>query len=486
MVSMDDPSTTTLDITSSPRVRVPTFRRRGYGGEWRVGDFGYCTELGTFSFSQNVQDFLGPEDERLDFPLREVALNAESPIAKGSFTVTSAAVDAGPPVPGGATFAVNYSSQSQGGALLATTSDALRFAVTHQGIGVDYFKRYFKTVLEEDARAGHCPNGKRELCMIIGVVKTFGWLRAVFGQCGGSFGINVGAHPAGFQVGRDYGAISGVHVQHGPRVQRSGVLGSDVGDQTLFITRIMCKHAGITQLGCLKGGGESGWPSPADPADESMESVFCDGSNETGCDPLSVLLEAMLTLRPAAEFAIASDIDLCTLCEKSNWSLKSGEWNVQKAVKLLQGCGDCINEEAVGLTLRFSTHSSESVLEGIDLQTVTHEGGNHLPISFTNVKQPDDAEEPSVVGEYGDNQGMTEGGAALSFAGDCEDNAFLSTVVLGGRHDKASMPRDTPQFHGDSQLLESENESIRLHELPTASDIGDDLLQSSLLLKFLM
>ncbi|KAH8921846.1 hypothetical protein BT69DRAFT_1351345 [Atractiella rhizophila] len=369
MVSMEDASTSPALIHGTPREKS---RQKGKGGEWRIGDFGYCTD-GTFLFSRNLDDILG--HKTLEPQKRQIVCNAPGRIVKGNCQKIGSGVDVNPPIllPSTPGFEFYYTSQSQEAALLATTSNALRFSVqvTQEHAALEYFKQYFKTVMDEDIRGNYFLKNKREICMITGLVKSFDWLVAVSGSSQSCFGVKVEAQPVGLWGSLDKIVILGSNPVKGPDHEpregylvKEGYLG--VGDQTLFISRIMCKHRGIPAFGLLKGGG-SRPPSPSTgPADKSLDpmlstEIICDSLNEDGVyDPLRVLLEAMLILHDTASCAIASDIDLSTLCQKSRWKLEWNEWTTQKAVELLQACGDCIKEDEVGLTLTFSNDFTRS------------------------------------------------------------------------------------------------------------------------------
>ncbi|KAH8927906.1 hypothetical protein BT69DRAFT_681786 [Atractiella rhizophila] len=336
-VAAPSPRPSLLHRLRRPRRRTPSaataprssLRTRGRGGEWRIGDFGYCGN-GTFRFSRNVEDFLSADDTPLNYSLRGSPWCCQFPVQKWRFGSSTVGINATSPVSMGPapSFELQYYNQSQHAAILATKSNPLRFAVTHQPLAVRYFKQYYKTVLEDDLRAEFRFEEEKNLCMITGVIKSQDWLHAVFHQSGSSFGLNVGVQPAGFQLRRDYGNISGPSVLTGPTTHkpRKGVFsiprslpkenGLEVGDQTLFISRITFKGRLIHRL--LKAGG-SRPPSPSErPPEEGVDEVSCDESTERLFpDPLDVLLEAMLTLRPDAEAAIASDNDLGALCQKN-------------------------------------------------------------------------------------------------------------------------------------------------------------------------
>ncbi|KAH8914119.1 hypothetical protein BT69DRAFT_1290713 [Atractiella rhizophila] len=366
-------------------------RSQGRGGEWRIGDFGYCAN-GTFRYSRNADDFLGPEDAPLSYSLDGVAWGYQTPLQRGEFesvrdvrvgidTTPTVSID---PFP---TLALQYYNRSQHAAVLATKSNPLRFAVTHQLLAVQYFKQYYKTVLEDDLSAGFSFGQNKNLCMIIGVVKSHDWLHAVFHQSGSSFRLNMGVQAAGFQLNRDYdyGDISRPSVRTGPtnHQPRNGIFSAhnnvDVGDQTLFISRIMFKGRLMPRL-LVAGGFKPPSPSQGHP-DKKIDEIRCDQSSEQpATDPLDVLLEAMLMLRPDVGAAIASDNDVDSLCQKALWTFKYAEWTTQKAMELLQTCVACIEEEDKVLTLNFpikSPNREELLEEDSEQQKVLSDSAVH-------------------------------------------------------------------------------------------------------------
>ncbi|KAH8927901.1 hypothetical protein BT69DRAFT_681697 [Atractiella rhizophila] len=172
--------------------------------------------------------------------------------------------------------------------------------------------------------------------------------------------------------------------------------GLEVGDQTLFISRVTFKGRLLPRL--LKAGG-SRPPSPSERSrDKSVDEICTDESRERPVpDPLDVLLDAMLILRPDAEVAIASDNDVHSLCRKALWTFEYEEWTIQKAMELLQSCADCMEKEDQVLTLNFPIESprGEELLDENSEQdtkqiidTAMHSSG---PSTFPDTQQGPDS-----------------------------------------------------------------------------------------------
>ncbi|KAH8918616.1 hypothetical protein BT69DRAFT_565115 [Atractiella rhizophila] len=75
--------------------------------------------------------------------------------------------------------------------------------------------------------------------------------------------------------------------------------------------------------------------------------------SEKSPDPLDILLEAMLMLRPSNKVSISSDIHLGLLCKASEWTFDPDAWTVQKATDLLEARLNCIKEDEDVVTLDF-------------------------------------------------------------------------------------------------------------------------------------
>ncbi|KAH8916169.1 hypothetical protein BT69DRAFT_805382 [Atractiella rhizophila] len=167
------------------------------------------------------------------------------------------------------------------------------------------------------------------------------------------------------------------------------------------MTRIMCKYPGFPKLGIKAGGSRP--PSPStDHQDDSvhpifsMDPIFSDGSTEDQTsDPLSVLLDAMVTLQPSAD--LASDTDLCNLWQKLSHP-KSREWTTQKAVELLQACAGCMVEEDVGVVALQVWEDSLNVLNPTaqpnDVRTETNEEHN-IPVIVSQLDAAKKMQDPN-------------------------------------------------------------------------------------------
>ncbi|KAH8924730.1 hypothetical protein BT69DRAFT_1360911, partial [Atractiella rhizophila] len=191
-------------------------------------------------------------------------------------------------------FELQYCNQSQHAAILATKSNPLHFAVTHQPLAVRYFKQYYKMVLEDDLRTEYRFEEDK--------------------NSGSSFGLNVGVQPAGFELSRDYGNISGPSVLTGPTTH--------------------------------------------EPRSFAVQAQKFPSTHESQ------------QLRPDTVVAIASDNDVQSVCGKARWTFIYAEWTIQKAMQLLQSCADCMEKEDQVLTLNFeSPHWEELSDEGSEQDT---------------------------------------------------------------------------------------------------------------------
>ncbi|KAH8927902.1 hypothetical protein BT69DRAFT_681708 [Atractiella rhizophila] len=84
---------TTPSLAPPPRT---SGRSQGRGGEWRIGDFGYCAN-GTFKFSRNVEDFLCPDDPPLSYSPRGAAWCYQMPLQRGKFGSATIKINASSP-----------------------------------------------------------------------------------------------------------------------------------------------------------------------------------------------------------------------------------------------------------------------------------------------------------------------------------------------------------------------------------------------------